>query len=276
MRIEFLKMQGLGNDFFVFDAPAPGTSLTPGVMRALADRRTGVGFDQALMLEAPRDPDHRVFYRVFNADGGEVEQCGNGARCIAALLYSRAPERGRELAMESTGGLVQARVRADGLVSVSMGTPDFEPRAVPLDVPAEAPSYTLEAGGTRLEFGSVSIGNPHAVLQVADAASAPLERLGPLIERHELFPRRVNVGFMQVLARGHIVLRVFERGVGETLACGTGACAAMAVGRRQGLLDADVRVDLPGGTAYVAWAGPGEPVWLTGPAATVFSGTIDI
>jgi diaminopimelate epimerase len=275
MRIEFLKMQGLGNDFFVFDAPA-GTSLSPAAMRALADRRTGVGFDQALMLEAPREAQHRVFYRVFNADGGEVEQCGNGARCIASLLYSRAPERGRELAMESAGGLVHARVHPDGLVSVNMGTPDFEPRAVPLDVPAQAPSYFLEADGAQVEFGSVSIGNPHAVLQVADAQAAPVEQLGPLIERHRLFPRRVNVGFMQVLERGHIVLRVFERGVGETLACGTGACAAVAVGRHQGLLDAEVRVDLPGGSAYVSWAGPRETVWPTGPAATVFSGTIDI
>jgi diaminopimelate epimerase len=276
MRIEFLKMQGLGNDFFVFDAPTPGTSFAPGVMRALADRRTGVGFDQALMLEAPRDARHRAFYRIFNADGGEVEQCGNGVRCLAALLYSRAPERGRELTLESAAGVVHARVRPDGLVSVSMGAPDFAPRAVPLDLPAEAPSYTLEAQGERIEFGSVSLGNPHAVLRVAATASAPIERLGPLIERHPLFPRRVNVGFMQLIDRGHIALRVFERGVGETLACGTGACAAVAIGRRQGLLDAEVRVDLPGGTAYVSWAGPGEPVWLTGPAATVFSGTIDI
>jgi diaminopimelate epimerase len=277
MRIEFSKMQGLGNDFFVFDAPSDGGSIIePEMVRALADRHTGVGFDQALMLEAPRDSRHRIFYRVFNSDGSEVEQCGNGARCVASLLYSRAPERGRELSMESKGGLVHARMREDGLVSVNMGIPDFTPRAIPLDAPAEAPSYELEAGGETVEFGSVSIGNPHAVLRVADARRAAVERLGPAIEWHPRFPRRVNVGFMQVVDAGHIVLRVFERGVGETRACGTGACAAAAVGRRQGILGADIRVDLPGGTAYVSWDGPGEPIWLTGPATRVFSGTIEL
>jgi diaminopimelate epimerase len=276
MRIDFLKMQGLGNDFIVFDTPASATPIQPEQLRALADRHTGIGFDQALMLAAPRDPRHRVFYRVFNSDGGEVEQCGNGARCVASLLYSRAPERGRELTMESKGGAVHARVREDGLVSVNMGVPDFAPRAIPLDAPEEAPTYRLEAGGEALELGSVSIGNPHAVLRVAEAGRAPVERLGPAIERHPRFPARANVGFMQVVDPGHIVLRVFERGVGETLACGTGACAAAAVGRRQGILAADVRVDLPGGSAHVSWSGPGEPIWLTGPATRVFSGTIEI
>jgi diaminopimelate epimerase len=278
MRIEFSKMQGLGNDFLVFDVPAAGTgaSLDPAKVRALADRHTGVGFDQALMLEAPHDAKHRVYYRIFNSDGGEVEQCGNGARCIAALLYARAPELGRELVMESKGGIVRARIRQDGLVSVDMGAPDFEPRAIPLDAHAEAPVYALDGGGETIELGAVSIGNPHAVLRVPDVKSAPLERLGPIIERHARFPRRANVGFMQVLDRGHIALRVYERGVGETLACGTGACAAVAVGRRQGLLQEEVRVDLPGGTAYVSWPGPGKHVWLTGPASKVFTGTIDI
>jgi diaminopimelate epimerase len=278
MRIEFLKMQGLGNDFFVFDAAAvrDGGPLDSGTVRALADRRTGVGFDQALMLEAPRDPRSRVFYRIFNADGGEVEQCGNGARCIAALLFSRAPERGRDIVMESLGGLVTARIEPDGQVSVDMGAPDFDPRAIPLDAAMEAPKYPLDVGGERVEVGCVSIGNPHAVLRVDAVQSAPVARLGAALEQHRAFPRRANVGFMQVLDRGHIALRVFERGVGETLACGTGACAATAVGRRQGLLDAHVRVDLPGGTASVFWPGPGEHVWLTGPARTVFSGVIDI
>jgi len=278
MRIEFVKLQGLGNDFFVFDAPAAlaGASMEPDRMRALADRRTGVGFDQALMLEPPRDPDNRVFYRVFNSDGLEVEQCGNGARCIASLLYARTPNRGRELAMESKAGVVHACVRQDGSVSVDMGTPCFEPRWIPLDAPAEAPTYWLDVDGERIELGSVSIGNPHAVLRVADVKAAPVARLGPAIERHPRFPRRANVGFMQILEPGHIALRVFERGAGETLACGTGACAAVAVGRRQGLLEADVRVELSGGTAYVTWSGPGEHVWLTGPACTVFSGMVDI
>ncbi|MGA2397265.1 MAG: diaminopimelate epimerase [Steroidobacteraceae bacterium] len=278
MRIEFVKMQGLQNDFLVFDAPAPlaGVPVDAGRMRALADRHTGVGFDQALMLEAPRNPRTRVFYRIFNADGSEVEQCGNGVRCVAALLYARAPERGRELVMECKAGPVHARVQPDGLVSVDMGEPNFAPASIPLDVPAVRPSYSIEVGGESVEFGAVSIGNPHAVLRVADVKSAPVARLGPAIERHPRFPRRANVGFMQVLGAGHIALRVFERGVGETLACGTGACAAVAVGVRQGLLGSDVEVDLPGGTARVSWGGPGEHAWLTGPAITVFSGVVDI
>jgi diaminopimelate epimerase len=276
MRIEFLKMQGLGNDFLVFDAPAAGIHVDSSTLRALADRHTGVGFDQALMLESPRDADSRVFYRVFNSDGTEVEQCGNGARCIAALLYGRAPELGRELKMGSQGGVVHARVRDDGLVSVDMGVPNFDPRALPMDAAAEAPAYALNVGGTEVEIGAVSMGNPHAVLLVSDVKTAPVERFGPTIERHPRFPKRTNVGFMQIVDRGHVRLRVFERGAGETLACGTGACAAVAVGRRRGLLEVEVRVDLPGGAAMVSWAAAGEPVWLTGPATTVFTGSIDI
>ncbi len=276
MRIEFSKMQGLGNDFFVFDAPAAGTPLDPDTVRALADRRTGVGFDQALMLEAPRDSNNRVFYRIFNSDGSEVEQCGNGARCVAALLHSRAPQLGRELAMESKGGIVRASVREDGQVSVQLGVPNFDPASLPMNAPAEAPVYTLDVGGETVEFGAVSIGNPHVVISVPDVKSAPVARLGPAIEHHRRFPRGVNVGFMQIVDRGHIQLRVFERGVGETLACGTGACAAVAVGRSRGLLDANVRVDLPGGRAHVSWPGSGQPVWLSGPATTVFSGMIEI
>jgi diaminopimelate epimerase len=278
MRIEFTKMQGLGNDFIVFDAPAVtgGCTLDPDKLRALADRHTGVGFDQALMLETPRNPQARVLYRIFNSDGSEVEQCGNGARCIAALLYSRHPELGRDLVMESTGGIVRAQVRGAGLVSVDMGIPAFEPRALPMDVPAELLTYKVDVDGAKLEFGAVSMGNPHVVLRVADVKTAPLERFGPTIEDHALFPNRTNVGFMQIVDRGHIRLRVHERGAGETLACGTGACGAVAVGRRWDLLDAEVHVDLPGGTAIVAWPGAGQPLWLTGPAITVFTGSIDI
>jgi diaminopimelate epimerase len=276
MRIEFLKMQGLGNDFFVFDAPAAGDHPDPDQLRALADRRTGVGFDQALMLQAPRDSASRVFYRVFNADGSEVEQCGNGARCIAALMYSRTPHFGRELTMESAGGIVHAHVREDGSVSVDMGRPNFDPRSLPMDAAAEASTYSLNIGDETIEFGAVSVGNPHAVIRVADVKAAPVARLGPTIERHARFPRRTNVGFMQIVDRSHIRLRVFERGAGETLACGTGACAAAAIGRRQGLLDADVRVDLPGGTAHVSWPDSAQHLWLTGPATTVFTGMIDI
>ena len=293
MRIEFLKMQGLGNDFLVFDAPAAAAAanLDATKLRALGDRHTGVGFDQALMLETPRDADTRAFYRVFNADGTEVEQCGNGARCVAALLYARAPELGRDFRMGSLGGVVHARVTDDGMVSVDMGIPDFNPRALPFEPErgvvapgaaapgaalAEAPAYSLSVDGAELEIGAVSMGNPHAVLHVSDVKTAPLARFGPSIENHPRFPRRTNVGFMQIVSRNHIRLRVFERGVGETLACGTGACAAVAVGRRRGLLDADVRVDLPGGTAKVSWAAVGGHMWLTGPAITVFTGSIDI
>jgi diaminopimelate epimerase len=278
MRIDFLKMQGLGNDFLVFDAPASntGSHLEGSQLRALADRHTGVGFDQALMLETPRDANSRVFYRIFNSDGTEVEQCGNGARCIAALLYARAPQLGRELVMGSPGGVVHARVLNDGLVSVDMGVPNFDPRSLPMVAAAEAPTYSLRVDGTDVDIGAVSMGNPHAVLQVSDVKTAPVERFGPSIEHHPRFPKRTNVGFMQIADRGHIRLRVFERGAGETLACGTGACAAVAVGRRHGLLDEQVRVDLPGGTATVSWAALGEHLWLTGPATTVFSGSIDI
>jgi diaminopimelate epimerase len=280
MRIEFLKMQGLGNDFLVFDAPA-GNPLDSSKLRALADRHTGVGFDQALMLEAPRDAGSRVFYRIFNSDGTEVEQCGNGARCIAALLYSREPQLGRRLSMGSVGGTVRAQIREDGLVSVDMGVPNFDPSALPMVAPGggaldEASTYSLSVDGTDLEIGAVSMGNPHAVLRVPDVKSAPIAQFGPSIESHARFPRRANVGFMQIVGRDHIRLRVYERGAGETLACGTGACAAVAVGRRHGLLDAEVKVELPGGGAVVSWAAMGEHLWLTGPATTVFAGSIDI
>ncbi|MGA2839121.1 MAG: diaminopimelate epimerase [Steroidobacteraceae bacterium] len=278
MRIEFLKMQGLGNDFLVFDAPPVNADepIDSDTLRALADRHTGIGFDQALMLQPPRDSRSRVFYRVFNSDGSEVEQCGNGARCVAALMYSRQPELGRELTLESAGGPVRARVRDDGLVSVDMGIPNFEPRSLPMDAAAEMPAYSLRIDGTEIEFGAVSMGNPHVVLCVSDVKTAPVERFGPSIERHPRFAKRTNVGFMQIVDRTHIRLRVHERGAGETLACGTGACAAVAVGRMRGLLDSDVRVDLPGGTATVTWLGIGQPMWLTGPATMVFTGSIDI
>jgi len=278
MRLDFLKMQGLGNDFLVFDAP-PATchSVDPSKLRALADRHTGIGFDQALMLEAPRDARSRVFYRVFNSDGTEVEQCGNGARCVAALMYARQPELGREMTMESAGGAVHARVREDGMVSVDMGIPNFEPRSLPMEgARGEMPVYSLEIDGANIEFGAVSMGNPHVVLRVPDVKSAPVERFGPTIERHRLFANRTNVGFMQVVDRRRIKLRVHERGVGETQACGTGACAAVAFGAKRDLLDSEVRVDLPGGSAIVNWSGPGAHIWLTGPATTVFTGLLDI
>ncbi len=278
MRIEFSKMQGLGNDFILFDAPAASDRdrLSAAALRALADRRTGIGFDQALMLEPPRDPRDRAFYRIFNADGSEVEQCGNGARCIAAWLHARDPELGTTIRLGSPGGVVSAEVGAAGMVSVDMGVPNFEPRSLPLLADAESPCYQIDVGDDQLEIGAVSMGNPHAVLRVEDTALAPVAKLGPAIEHHWRFPRRANVGFMQILSPGHIRLRVHERGVGETLACGTGTCAAVAVGRRRELLDAEVAVDLPGGRATVCWPGPGQRLWLTGPTALVFTGFVEI
>jgi diaminopimelate epimerase len=275
MRIEFTKMHGLGNDFVVFDDPV-GAPLDGAIIRRLADRHTGIGFDQALMLEAARRADTAVFYRVFNADGVEVEQCGNGARCIAVLLTARGLARSGAVTMDSPAGLIRARTLDGGLVSVDMGPVRFDPRSLPFDAQAEAERYALEVAGERVEIGAVSIGNPHAVLAVESVAAAAVERLGPAIERHPRFPKRVNAGFMQIVDRGHIRLRVYERGAGETLACGTGACAAVAVGRRWGELDREVHVGVRGGELRVNWNGPGENIWLTGPAEVSFAGHVEV
>lgn len=266
-------MHGLGNDFIVFDAPAGG-AFDAATLRRLADRHTGIGFDQALMLEPPRRPGTAAAYRIFNADGHEVEQCGNGARCIARFVCARTGRASGEVLLDSAAGLVQAEVHPSGLVSVGMGVPNFDPAALPFSASGEAYVYPLAVGGSEVEIGAVSIGNPHAVLRVPGVADAPLDRLGPAIEHHPRFPQRTNVGFMEVVARDHIRLRVHERGTGETRACGTGACAAVAVGRRHGLLDPRVRVDLPGGQLEVEWPGPGATIWLTGPAETVFEGEV--
>jgi len=276
MRLSFTKMHGLGNDFIVFDAARPDEVPSAAALRRLADRRTGIGFDQALVLEPPRRAGTDVYYRIFNADGSEVEQCGNGARCIARLVASRTSVRERPLVMDSPGGTVNARLRPDGLVSVAMGVPDFDPRALPFEAEREAPSYRLELPDGPVEFGAVSIGNPHAVIRVRAVGDAPVDTVGPAVENHPRFPRRVNVGFLEIAAPDHVRLRVFERGVGETRACGTGACAAVAVGRRHGPLAEEVRVDVPGGRLIVQWPGPGEPIWLTGPAETAFEGHVDI
>jgi diaminopimelate epimerase len=280
VRIEFTKMHGLGNDFIVMTLPSEATLPSRAQWRALSDRHGGIGFDQALVLLPPRRRDTDVFYRVFNADGGEVEQCGNGARCVAALLHQRGRGNGDTLAMDSLGGVLHARVGADGLVSVDMGVPNFEPASLPFDAPtdkaAASASYSIAAAGDSIEIGAVSIGNPHAVLRVDAVDSAPVERIGRALQSSPHFPRQVNVGFMQVQDAGHIRLRVFERGVGETLACGTGACAAVAVGRSLGLLDADVEVRVPGGSLSVHWDGAGESIWLTGPATQAFQGSVEI
>jgi diaminopimelate epimerase len=275
MRLAFTKMHGLGNDFIVFDAADPGAVPPPDTLRRLADRRRGIGFDQALVLAPPRRSGTDVYYRIFNADGSEVEQCGNGARCIARLVASRTAIQERPLVMDSPGGLVKAQLRRDGLVSVAMGVPDFDPRSLPFEAEHEAPSYHVETPAGPVEFAAVSVGNPHAVIRVRSVRDAPVDSVGPAMENHARFPRRVNVGFLEIVAPDHVRLRVFERGAGETQACGTGACAAVAVGRRHGPLAEEVRVDLPGGRLIVQWPGPGSEIWLTGPAETAFEGTVE-
>jgi diaminopimelate epimerase len=274
MHLEFTKMHGLGNDFAVFEAPA--SPLDPALIRRLADRHTGIGFDQALLLEPPRRRDTAVFYRIFNADGLEVEQCGNGARCIAALLAARGLARSGAVTMDSPAGLIEARTLSGGLVAVDMGLVRFDPPSLPFDAETEADRYVLEAGGSGIEIGAVSIGNPHAVLAVPSVEAADVAHLGPAIAHHPRFPRGVNAGFMQIIDRSHIRLRVYERGAGETLACGTGACAAVAVGRRWGELERQVQVSVRGGELRVNWNGPAEHIWLTGPAEISFAGHLEV
>jgi diaminopimelate epimerase len=276
MQLEFTKMHGLGNDFIVFDAPRDGRLPTAAQWRALSARNTGIGFDQALVIEPPRRDGTQAYYRIFNADGGEVEQCGNGARCLAAFLNRRGSAGSGELVLDSPGGTIRARVHDANLISVDMGVPNFDPKSLPFEASAEAHVYPLAVAGTEVEIGAVSMGNPHAVLTVTSVASAPVDRLGPAIEKHPRFPNRVNVGFMEIVDRAHIRLRVFERGVGETLACGTGACAAVAVGRRHGRLDSTVAVELPGGKLEISWAAPGEHIWMKGPTAVSFTGRVEI
>jgi diaminopimelate epimerase len=269
-------MHGLGNDFVVFDAIHQSLSLTPEQIRHIADRRFGVGCDQVLVVEAPTRSGVDFRYRIYNADGGEVEQCGNGARCFARFVRDQGLTDKDEIAVETRSGVIYPRIQPDNEVTVNMGVPQFEPKDVPFDAPAREPRYALDLDGEQLEIGVVSMGNPHAVQVVHDVESAPVVEQGPKFQRHARFPRRVNAGFMQVLDRGHIRLRVYERGVGETLACGTGACAAVAVGRQMGLLDDRVAVELPGGRLSIVWEGEGQPVYMTGPAVTVFEGEIDL
>jgi diaminopimelate epimerase len=274
MVLNFTKMHGLGNDFIVFEAPADEAVPTSERMRQLADRRTGIGFDQALVLLPPRQDGTDVYYRIFNADGSEVEQCGNGARCVGKLVAEKLARQ--HLHMDSLGGRIDVQLRDDGLVSVDMGVPNFDPAALPFDASREADVYPLRVGETELQISAVSMGNPHAVIRVPSVSNAPVDTLGPAVENHSRFAKRTNVGFMEVVSRNHIRLRVFERGVGETQACGTGACAAVAVGIKLGLLDEEVAVDAPGGRMTVRWAGPGKHLWMTGPAVTVFQGTVEI
>lgn len=275
MTLAFTKMHGLGNDFVVFDAINQQVALDECQLRAIADRRFGVGCDQILLVEPPRHAGNDFHYRIYNADGGEVEQCGNGARCFARFVHDRGLTDNREIAVGTAGGNIRLHLEADGQVRVDMGRPYLQPAEIPFVAREQAASYAIDVGKETYEIGAVSMGNPHAVLLVNDVADAPVATLGPLIGRHARFPQRANAGFMAVRARDAIDLRVFERGAGETLACGTGACAAVVSGRLRGLLDERVAVRLPGGTLVVSWAGKEHPVWMTGPAEKVFDGTLD-
>jgi len=276
MALKFTKMHGLGNDFVVIDGVRQKVSLTPEKVRHLADRHFGVGCDQVLVVEAPVGSNADFRYRIFNADGGEVAQCGNGARCFARFVRDHGLCDKDEIVVDTDAGQLRLLHRDDGLVTVNMGVPRHAPAEIPLDVAAEAVFYEIEANGEFCSFGAVSMGNPHAVLKVDDVDRAPVERLGPLLESHPIFPQRANIGFAEVIDRHHIRLRVFERGSGETLACGSGACAATVVGIEQGELSSPVRVDLPGGSLNISWKGRGRPVFMTGPAVCVFEGEIEL
>lgn len=275
-RLLFTKMHGLGNDFMVLDLVSQDVRLSPEQIRALGHRRTGVGFDQLLTLEAPTDPDCDFRYRIYNADGEEVEHCGNGARCVSRFLVDRGLTHKHELKLQLAEGHLLTRLLDDGQVTVDMGPPILAPDRIPFQAEQEALRYDLLVGQSQLSISAVSMGNPHAVLQVDNVDTAPVAELGPQIEHHPRFPRRVNAGFMQVVDRSHIRLRVFERGAGETLACGTGACAAVVAGRRLDLLDSRVSVELNGGTLCIEWAGADKPVMMTGPATTVYDGILTL
>ena len=276
MKLAFTKMQGAGNDFVVLDGVSRNLALTPAQLRRLADRHLGVGCDQILLVEPPRAAGADFRYRIFNADGGEVEQCGNGARCFVRFVRERGLTDKSEIRVETAAGIIMPRLEADGEVTVNMGAPVFAAQRIPFITDSDALVQPLQLDGTTVEISAVSMGNPHAVQVVADVDAAPVAAQGPLIERHARFPQRVNAGYMQVQDRGRIRLRVYERGTGETLACGTGACAAVAVGIRRGLLDVRVRVSTRGGDLTIRWEGGDNPVWMTGPAVTVFEGEIEI
>ncbi len=276
MRLRFSKMHGLGNDFVVIDGVSQSVRLTPEKIRYLADRNFGVGCDQVLLVETPQRPDVDFRYRIFNCDGSEVENCGNGARCFAVFVRERKLTGKNIIKVETAGGLIELRVQDDEQVSVNMGVPRLEPAQIPFVADSQARTYPIEVAGSTYEISAVSMGNPHGVLLVEDTKTAPVAELGPLLEKHERFPARVNVGFMQVVSHREINLRVFERGVGETLACGTGACSAVVAGRLRGLLDDQVKVNLPGGSLQIQWPGEGHAVIMTGPAVTVFHGQIKI
>jgi diaminopimelate epimerase len=276
MRLKFTKMHGLGNDFVVLDALTQPLALDARQLRFLADRHFGVGCDQILLVEPPRQPDTDFYYRIFNADGGEVEQCGNGARCFVRYVRKRGLTTKTAIRVGTLGGVIVPRLEADGQVTVDMGVPHFEPSKIPFLAPKQALTYTLDVDKIVCEISVLSIGNPHAIQIVADVDRAPVTTQGSLIEAHARFPQRVNAGYMQIVDRSHIRLRVYERGAGETLACGSGACAAVVAGVMRGLLDQRVLVTTRGGDLGISWAGAGQSVLMTGPAATVFESEIEI
>lgn len=274
--MQFSKMHGLGNDFMVVDAVTQNVYFSPELIRRLADRHYGVGFDQLLVVEPPYDPELDFHYRIFNADGSEVAQCGNGARCFARFVRLKGLTNKREIKVSTQTGRMILNVTEDEEVCVNMGEPDFEPQQVPFRATKAEKTYILRAAEQTVLCGVVSMGNPHCVMQVNDVDQAKVELLGPVLENHERFPERANIGFMQVVSREHIRLRVFERGAGETQACGSGACAAVAVGIQQALLEEEVRVELPGGNLNIRWKGPGNALYMTGPATHVYDGFIHL
>lgn len=272
MKTPFTKMHGLGNDFVLLSADH-GPLPSPDTIRRLTDRRLGIGCDQLLWLEPARADGANIRYRIFNQDGSEAEQCGNGARCIALFLSGGAPG---DFVLEHAGGTSAASVSQDGSVAVNLGVPNFEPARIPFVADCESETYDVDVNGETVPLSAVSIGNPHAVISVEDVDTAPVARLGPLLENHARFPNHANIGFVQLVSPDRVRLRVFERGVGETRACGTGACAAVAVGRYSGKLADSVSVELPGGLVTVSWQGPGSAIWLTGDAVTSFEGTVEV
>jgi diaminopimelate epimerase len=276
MIINFTKMHGLGNDFVVIDAINQTVLLSPAQIRFMADRHFGVGFDQLLLVEKPVSDNADFKYRIFNADGSEVSQCGNGARCFARFVREKGLFTGDEIRVDTDSGQLVLKLMENDLVLVNMGIPRHAPSEIPMVTAQEAQTHSVEINGKSMVFGAVSMGNPHAVIQVENITTAPVADLGKLLENHPLFPERANIGFMQVVNRKHIKLRVYERGAGETLACGSGACAAVVVGIEQGLLDNEVMAALTGGELMISWAGRSQPVYMTGPATTVYDGKISL
>ncbi|WP_394146413.1 diaminopimelate epimerase [Vibrio atypicus] len=274
MHFHFSKMHGLGNDFMVVDCITQNIFFSPDLIRRLADRHTGVGFDQLLVVEAPYDPETDFHYRIFNADGSEVEQCGNGARCFARFVRMKGLTNKYSVNVSTKKGKMVLNIEEDDQVTVNMGVPEFEPNKIPFKAKQMEKTYILRTEEKTLFCGAVSMGNPHVVTVVDDVATTDVDTLGPLLESHERFPERVNAGFMQVVNRNEINLRVYERGAGETQACGSGACGAVAVGILQDLLDETVKVNLPGGSLNISWKGPGKPLFMTGPATHVFDGQL--